>query len=196
VRLCYRSQALLLSLQPGEPLRRSVLSPITYLQLCNVSEQAEKQHHPYIGYDPSGHHGSVTTAEKNHARRGATKLPTRPPALVRSLSPSDSPLVRRDARPVLSPPPVQANWVQNIQNIHRLPQQHPSPIRGPAPIPRPAIFASGHHHHHPRVHIAKVPIQRTPVVAGRLNGPVHDIQKSSRWDPHNHAGLKTPGARP
>jgi hypothetical protein len=192
VHLCHRLRALL-SLQPGIPLSRSVFSSITCFQLCNISKQAEKQHHPYIGYDPTGHHGIVPTAEQNHARRGATTLPTRHRASIRSLLLLGSSLVRRDARPGLSPPPVQAKWVQNIQNIHRLPQQHSGPIRGHAPIPRPAIFASGHH---PRVHIAKVPIQRAPLLAGKLDGPIHDIQKSNRWDPLYHAGVKAPGVRP
>ena len=181
--LFHKGQALL-SLQP---VSRSVVSSITYLQLCNIYKQAEKQHHPYIGYDPTGHYGTIPTVEQNHARREATTLPIpiRQLALVRSLLLPDSPLplARR----------VQAKWVQNIQNIHKLPQQHPSPIRGPAPIPRPAVFANAHH---PRVHTAKVPIQRTPLVAGQLDAPVHDIQKSNRWGPQYHAGVKAPSARP
>lgn len=178
----------------GQPVSiHSRQLPICSLQLCNISKQAEKQHHPYIGYDPTGHYGIIPTVEQTHARREATTLPIRPLALVRSLLLPDSPLARRDARPALSSPPIQAKWIHNIQNVHRLPQQHPSPIRGPAPIPRPAIFAN---HHHPRVHTAKVPIQRTPLVAGQLDMPVHDIQKSNRWDPQYHAGVKAPGARP
>ncbi len=194
MRLCNRLPAPV-SLQPGTPLSRSVSSSISYVQLSNVSKQAEKQpHHSYIGYDPTGHHGFVPAAEQNHARRGATPLPIRrrQPAFSKSPLPPNSPLARRHASPVLSPSPVQAKpkWIQNIQNVHKFPQQHPGPIRGPAPIP---ISANGHH---ARVHIAKMPIHPPPLMAGKFNGAVHDIQKSNRWDPQYHAGVKAPGARP
>ena len=133
----------------------------------------------------------VPTTEQIHARREATPLPIRrrQPASSESLRPPNSPLARRIASPVLSPSPIQAKpkW---IQNIHKFPQQHPGPVRGPAPIP---IFANGYH---PHVHIAKLPIHTRPLMAGKFDSPVHDIQKSNRWDPQYHAGVKAPGARP
>ena len=181
------------SLHPGIPLSRSVSSLIFfYEQWYNIYKQAGNQPHRYIGYDPTGHHGTVRTAEQSHARR-ATTLPPHQRAFSQPLQRPRSPLARREARPVpvLSPSPIQAKWVQNIQNIHQ--QQRPGPIRGPAPIPRPAIFANGHH---PHVHIAKLPIHSAPLMAGKSDGPVHDIQKSNRWDPHYHAGVKAPGVRP
>lgn len=165
----------------------SLLLDLLLAAVVTFPEQAEKQLHPYIGYDPTGHHGTV-------ARRGA-KTPTpqiRQPALTRPLPVPDSPLTHHDnTGPDMSPPPVRAKRFEAVQNVRKLPQHRP--IRGPAPILRPAIFANGHH---PSVHIARLPIQRPPLVAGHLNGPVHDIQKSSKWDPQYHAGVKSPRLRP
>jgi hypothetical protein len=170
----------------------SFLPPPT-CSCVTFSKQAEKQSHPYIGYDPTGRQGIVPVAEQNHThRRATTPPPTVQPALDRRLLRPNSHLAHRNVGPVLSPRPVASKRVQAVREIRRLP--YPGPIRGPAPIPHPApIFANNRR---PRVHIAKLPIQRGPLVAGHFDGTVHDIQKSSRWDPQYHAGVKTPIIRP
>ena len=180
-----------MSLRPGIPLSWLVFSSIPHLQLCNIFIQAEKHHHPYIGYDPTGHHATSRTAEQNHARRGPAVPPTRHTEPER---PADLPLIRRAPRPVPVMFPPTVKHAQTVQNVYK-PLQHPgsNPIRRPAPIPRPAIFASSLH---PHVQIAKSPIQRPPSPAGHPGGYVHDIQKSSRWGPQHHTGVKGPGVRP
>lgn len=157
------------------------------VQLADIPKQAENHTHPFIGYDPTGHHGATPAPPARQQRRELDVPPLLQPAQRLAAG-------ARRRRAALGPttPHVKQMPAQAVQNVYK-PLQHAglNPNRRPVPIPRPAIFASD-----PRIRLAKAPIQRPPPVPPHIGGYVHDIQKSSKWDSKYHAGVKGPGVRP